>query len=605
MTLEDLTKYAWERHHIREEHKWADFPGFSVLCDPATGKWAALLMRQREADANVQRCDIRCGPLTPAERRACRAEPPFRMRGAKWAGVRMEAETDSDAVCRLLDRALSDGEGRGYTLVLQSPGKLEDAVVRDAPLPFAGPRPERAEEPVPERIRQMRALYRYGGGSLREKAENFFRQAKFMEDYEDDAPLCTGCSRSFPTYQDLSPRQLRGYFAWRTRVRKGEYLPIPSPIARLYLFELLNGIGADSPMDSLEKLRAFEAGYLDAGFGDPTMRGNLRRWMLEFAVLNGLPPKTAEACADPELIRWDHALITLRDPKDFDDQAVLEALAQVGGKKLLLSPVLRHPSGKGAHLFSEAWRYALDAGEREAGGFFRECFGVKSVFPWHPLESALVFKANAPGAAHFVLDQNREYRCRDGVWEVEAYDRLTFDRRRLQSFLREADRLLRRTLKTGAYLKARPEDAWAAPWILAMLRAEAQAARPKVAIDLSGLAQIRRDASVTRDRLLTEEELEAAEEPPALPMEAPHDDGGPALPLSADQAALLRTLLKGGDVSPLLRERRLLPSVVADDINEALYDRFGDSVLICEGDGICLVEDYRADLMALFGGMDG
>ena len=54
MNLAGLTTYAREKYHISEQHKWADFPGFSVLTDPATGKWAALLMRQWDSEAGEQ-----------------------------------------------------------------------------------------------------------------------------------------------------------------------------------------------------------------------------------------------------------------------------------------------------------------------------------------------------------------------------------------------------------------------------------------------------------------------------------------------------------------------------------------------------------------------
>ena len=40
MELSELTAYAEEKFHIREQRKWADFPGFSVLADSGTGKWA-------------------------------------------------------------------------------------------------------------------------------------------------------------------------------------------------------------------------------------------------------------------------------------------------------------------------------------------------------------------------------------------------------------------------------------------------------------------------------------------------------------------------------------------------------------------------------------
>ena len=62
MNLAGLTAYAREKYHISEQHKWADFPGFSVL-DPATGKWAALLMRQWDSETGeqIERCDIKYG----------------------------------------------------------------------------------------------------------------------------------------------------------------------------------------------------------------------------------------------------------------------------------------------------------------------------------------------------------------------------------------------------------------------------------------------------------------------------------------------------------------------------------------------------------------
>ena len=43
--------------------------------------------------------------------------------------------------------------------------------------------------------------------------------------------------------------------------------------------------------------------------------------------------------------------------------------------------------------------------------------------------------------------------------------------------------------------------------------------------------------------------------------------------------------------------------VVADAINEALYDEIGDSVLICDGEDMELVEDYREDLEFILGGI--
>ena len=51
-----------------------------------------------------------------------------------------------------------------------------------------------------------------------------------------------------------------------------------------------------------------------------------------------------------------------------------------------------------------------------------------------------------------------------------------------------------------------------------------------------------------------------------------------------------------------LRADRLMPSMTADLINEALFDEIGDTVLLCEGDKLLLVDDYIEELKQILGG---
>ena len=64
----------------------------------------------------------------------------------------------------------------------------------------------------------------------------------------------------------------------------------------------------------------------------------------------------------------------------------------------------------------------------------------------------------------------------------------------------------------------------------------------------------------------------------------------------ASLSAFLRILLYGGDLQALLRERGLLLSMVADSINEKLFDRFSDTVLLFDGETPEPVEDYLEQL---------
>ena len=95
MELSELTAYAEEKYHIQELHKWADFPGFSVLVHPHTGKWVALLMRQWDTDSGVeiQRCDVKCGREGLKELAAPYLTQTFRMKGEKRFAVAIDART--------------------------------------------------------------------------------------------------------------------------------------------------------------------------------------------------------------------------------------------------------------------------------------------------------------------------------------------------------------------------------------------------------------------------------------------------------------------------------------------------------------------------------
>ena len=107
------------------------------------------------------------------------------------------------------------------------------------------------------------------------------------------------------------------------------------------------------------------------------------------------------------------------------------------------------------------------------------------------------------------------------------------------------------------------------------------------------LDHIREDAAATRESLLTAEEID---EIPA------GNDGKPAGSiegLNGQLSDVLLMLLRGQSPESLLRERHLMPSVVADSLNEAFFDEIGDNVVECDGGTLSLVEDYREDIKQL------
>ena len=612
MRLSDLTAYAERKYNIREQHTWSALPGISILSDPRTGNWIAMLLRRRDRKTGdqIESCDIRCGKENvPAERDACLSAPVW-MHGKEWVGVRFggSADPEPEQVFRLLDCALRPPEPADLSPE-QDPEAPEQKTYRDTPLPLPDLRKAAECAAVPKPLQRMKRYYDYSGVPSRAACRSFYLQARCAEDYEDDVPWQGEFRKLYPRYQDLSLTQLRGYFTWRTAVRRGEYLPIPTSAAYLYVYELLNGIGAYSFEDRLAKLREFEHGFVDSGIGDPAMRRNLHRWMLELAVLGALPPEQIRSFADPQLLRWDESLAVLHRPGDFSDGEVFDALCTAGGSRVAVSPVIEKLGDEGRHLFAEVWRKAAAQHREDGKRLFTLCFGERKTRRWKPLDNALYYERETGNPVNCELDAVRSF-CWNGRWWEKSYLRNCFDKKRLGGLLRETERQLREYVRAGRTLPEREEERWAAPYVRAVIEEDREAKRevekPKVSIRFDELEQIRQDAALTRDSLMTEADLQEAEEQPeASPVCIPEtvETETADQPLDAVQLELMRMLLRGESVRQHIAQRHAMATVVADGINEALFEQLGDSAVDCDGDDIRLVEDYREDIVRILGGI--
>lgn len=631
--LSELTAYAKEKYNIDEQHKWDDFPGFSVLADPLTGKWAALLMRvwDTETGEMIERCDIKCGQDQAGKIDRPYVTTAFRMHGPKWAGVTFGKETEADVVLKLFDSAMDNNKGYGFTIVLDSPAPKRDITVNaggDVPIPPRGTTIARSNRDiVPERIRKLRLLFKPDTYPAKQLAEDFFRQATFMRDYEDDYPWEGPFSHFYPTYHHLTTAQLRGYFSWRTRVRKGNYSFISVSAAYIYLYELLNGIGAESVEERLQKMEEFEKGFLDAGFGDDYMRYDLRQWMADLSIMNGLPQEIIRKYAEKSLFEFEMLLSVLKTPDEHTDEEICSALKEFDQDKRLSAGILSAFGSRTEFLISEAWRQAVKNYRKGGADLFTLCFGKPYERAWFPLSNAIYCRHDPQPDRTVIAGSACVFKCRAMQWRVISYIRPNFDRGLMKRFLHAADLKLRQYLKAGTRLRESPGEDWAYPYIdeaiAKDMRREAERRRESVTVDLSGLDKIRADAEKTRDSLLTEEEsaeiaaMNAAEtvteksRDQNVPTDIDHtnvpltqtpppgrETQAPAL-LDPVLISVVRTLMRSEDPRSILKANSILPEIAADSINEALFDEFGDNVVLCEDGHLSLVNEYAEDLQLM------
>ena len=329
MELKELLDYIKEKHNIEESDRWDSSLTMSRLCHPLTGKMIALLIKEWNSDTGrwMEHCDLKY-EASLSDRIKEYIVDPLRMHGSSWIGISFNDKTDKDYIFELFDNAILQGNPSKDTAL--SDTCKSNTVYTDTPLPFAkGSDFLKKKEYIPEKITEMRKLYRYDDYSGQLRAKNFYRQAKFMEDYEDDyhGQVCD-ISGYFTTYHDLSDKQLRTYFTWRTEVRNGVYNKTFTSYIYLYIYEFLCGIGSSSSVESLNKLKEFEEKFIEGGFleDNTQIKRNLHRWYFEYSLVKGFPVDEVKKYIDKEILDRDHALEILKKSGDYDDIEIFDAI---------------------------------------------------------------------------------------------------------------------------------------------------------------------------------------------------------------------------------------------------------------------------------------
>ena len=72
--------------------------------------------------------------------------------------------------------------------------------------------------------------------------------------------------------------------------------------------------------------------------------------------------------------------------------------------------------------------------------------------------------------------------------------------------------------------------------------------------------------------------------------------------LNAQQVKILSLLVAGKPVENLIASMHGMPEVIADEINEALFEQIGDAVVSCIDGKLALQEDYRDDIVSILKG---
>ena len=454
------------------------------------------------------------------------------------------------------------------------------------------PRKKTPEEKLPAPLQAARSLEKGAARMYQNRRSLFLNQAKLLEFYKDDyeGEYISHCY--YPTYDLLSNQELRSYFAWRTKVRNGDIQPSCSCFAYLYLYELINGIGTGTPVEGLHKMDDFAAAYKEY---ESSLMNYYANWRKSYIIYYNL----SDSFLGGEEREGEEAHMAVLDSaQEQTDDAIAAAVKQLAPGWLNRSKFYKtHQTDMDRVIVQVLRRMHQHYSARSKRTFSEQLFGSRETHSVDLFCHAVFCDPLRHENSRYYITDSHYYECRNGYWTETSCFIDSHKRRKLENLMKTIDASLRVALNDGKPIKSPSQLKWVTKVIeeevaaLLETKKQQEEAAKRVQIDYSALAQIRREAAITQDKLATEEEMEE-EAPPAVQPPPPQPETLPGdCPLDKTQYRLMQNLLYGGDTSWVQREGKMV-SVLLDSINEILYDTFQDAVIEDQQ----VVEDYIDEL---------
>ena len=607
MDSNQLFKYVYAKYGLKFEPIIPGSTETYVLMSPVDSGYFAMLSRIKINEEIRAVLDLKCGDFSGTIRDLPGFTDSVRIKDAAWVGAVL-GNNDS-LVKKALDYAFKlEMNGKQVNVVQDQyfyipPDDVEEKY-KAQPIKPRKNLQKQADPDIPDKIRQMLKLYDYSLLPQKGRAKNFYVQARFMADYEDNYAEYFAFKRFYPTYHDMNIGQLRSYFTWRSKLRKGDYQKTSTSYAFVYLYELLNNVGVN-PQEGYDKLLDFKHNYVEKY--DWAMEPYLNDWLKDYVLYYQLGQDKIDNCFAQE-IKEDHDYLILRHPEDYSTEKLAAVFAN-RSSYWNTSKVIKQNQAKFTKLLKCVWQELLDA--KKFGIAYYSAFVAKPQVKQQDVFLGSVFYNQEKKIPAQMVDAARKYVFMNGTWQIHFDEPVKKQKTNLNTFLHELDRIAREKLKLGRPIKPRFIDQAVLKAIdagIAVYQEQQEKAKiDQIKIDFSDLDKIRANASVTRDSLLTDEEKELEQEEQKQveqkkeiekPAEVKTDN---EYGLDKNEMFLLISLLKNQPWQDYVKKNHLMVSILADNINEKLFDEIGDNVIEFDEDNQPqIIEDYKEDLEDMF-----
>jgi len=480
--------------------------------------------------------------------------------------------------------------------------------------------PRTSGDDIPEKLRELASALRDADFYNASTAQRFCSCAKITEDLEDDYENEEKFVRIFPNYEVMSTEQLRTYFTWRTRVRKGDIRNTYPSYYYLYVYELINQIGVADEKDGYTKLKEVWKAFRKF---DSSIDRNMKLWLRDYIVYYGLEKSLTEEVDSPDM---DDAVSVLAECDSAEDDVLYEALCKMSTYKTERSSFISEHKDEYRSVICSVFRQLSDYySKHRARGLCEKLFGNGIKTSYTMFYSALFYDTRKYEEYDYIINSGFRFSCRNGSWEMMRCHGSRQKNEELGNIMHNTDSIMRSCFGWSENFEVRKMTKILSDIIGKAAESSHQSVKKKeelkISFDFSKLEGIRHAAEVTRDKLIVDDEpdlfsfsetaLKADQEDKCETADTDVADHEPvkALPsqnecsvsvLDETETEFMRCLLSGRDFRPVLKAAHIMTSVAAESVNEKLFDEFGDTVIDFDGDEPFLIEDYTEELKGMF-----
>ncbi len=448
----------------------------------------------------------------------------------------------------------------------------------------------------------------------------FYEQAVFMETFEDEYKYNYKIEIDdilFPTYEDLTDKELRVYFTWRSNFRKGQKSKTYKVFARLYSYELINMIGVGNAYEAYERLRILQAYCKSLNYGkmfDVDMDDIIH----DFVVYRGLD---ASLLGDTYNNIFYKSAVILKNYKQYTEHELTVALDNLSSYHIIKSRFYKKYTEDVEAVIYAVYDRLTGYYERNSSTSLVEKFIGKALHIYRKMFGYAVFydKDKFKNSVYEINSMER-YVCSKGIWHFETIDNTVKNRKNVKNMLRAIDVIMRKAydfspLKeekiTKLYTKV-IEDA-----VENLKLSKFEQNKKSIEIDVSKLKGIREAAEKIQKKLIVDLEEEKTEFLENIYdsydyIENNMDKSEHSIfkcddfivditdrLLEESEREFLKQLLSGNDYRDFVKDRGIMLSILVDSINEKLYEEIGDTVIEFNDDVPQIIEDYQEDVRNL------